>query len=338
MMSDRKLTDEAGRVSALHRYCILDTPPDASFDCITKLVQTNLDVPIAAMSLVDADRQWIKSRIGLETTECPREISFCTHTIQSSEPLYIPNATLDQRFAQNPLVTGPPHICSYLGVPLATPDGYNIGSLCAIDIQPRTFTSDQVELLSSFGSLIVEELDMSCIAKTDGLTGLISRRSFILAMKRHLARASLSFRPSTLVLFDIDHFRQINDAYGREIGDEVLRNIANRVQSLLRTGDILGRLGGEEFGILLSQTDEETAFEVVEQIRRAIETEPMLHSPEISVTASFGISSPRSPDLSPLDWLHQADGALCKAKCEGRNLCYLAHELAVSRLWSRRFE
>src|SRR5689334_19273757 len=138
MISDRKLTDEVGRVSALHRYCVLDTPPEASFDCITKLVQTHLGVPIAAMSLVDTDRQWLKSRIGLETTECPREISFCTHTIQDPEPLYIPDATLDERFARNPLVTGPPHIRSYLGVPLATPDGYHIGSLCAIDTQPRT--------------------------------------------------------------------------------------------------------------------------------------------------------------------------------------------------------
>lgn len=331
MLSDRKLADEAGRVSALRRYCILDTPPEAPFDCITKLVQTQLGVPIAAISLVDTDRQWLKSRTGVEIMECPREISFCSHTIQGSGPLYIPDAILDQRFAQNPLVIGPPYIRSYLGVPLATPDGYNIGSLCAIDIQPRTFTRDQIQLLSSFGSLVVDELEMSCIAKADGLTGLISRRSFVLAMKRHLARASLSFRPTTLVVFDIDHFKQINDAYGYEIGDAILRNIANRVRSLLREGDILGRLGGEEFGILLSQTDEDAAFEVIERIRRAIEREPILDNPEVSVTASFGISSPRSLDLNPLDWLQQADGALSKAKDEGRNLCYLAHELAGSR-------
>jgi GAF domain-containing protein len=146
-MSDTKLTDEMGRRAALRRYEILDTPREAPFDRIVNLVKTVMDVPVALISLVDADRQWLKSCLGVDLTETSRDISFCTYTIQAREPLMIPNASEDPRFANNPLVLGPPHIMSYLGVPLATPDGYNLGSLCAIDTKPRTFNAGQIEVM-----------------------------------------------------------------------------------------------------------------------------------------------------------------------------------------------
>jgi hypothetical protein len=151
-MIDTKLADEAARLAALRRYEILDTLPEAPFDRITGLVKAVFEVPIALVSLIDADRQWLKSCVGMDVSETPREISFCTHTIQRREPMVIANATEDPRFANNPLVTGPPYIASYLGAPLETPDGYNVGSLCAIDTKPRTFSATQIEVMKSFAA------------------------------------------------------------------------------------------------------------------------------------------------------------------------------------------
>ncbi|MDB5658257.1 MAG: diguanylate cyclase [Cypionkella sp.] len=139
MRFDRKLADEEGRLEALRRYDVLDTPPEAPFDRLTELVRSVLGVPIAAVTLVDAERQWFKSIAGLNACETSLEISFCAHAIKKREPLVISDATLDMRFAKNPLVTGDPWIRSYLGIPLETPDGYNVGALCAIDTKPRTF-------------------------------------------------------------------------------------------------------------------------------------------------------------------------------------------------------
>jgi GAF domain-containing protein len=148
-LEDVKLHDEPGRLAALHRYEILDTPKESSFERITGLVKTVLNVPMCAVSLIDTDRQWFKSCVGLTVSQTTRNISFCTHTIMERQPLHIPDATLDARFAENPLVTGDPFIRSYLGVPLSTPDGYNIGSLCAIDTKARTFSIDQIAVLQS---------------------------------------------------------------------------------------------------------------------------------------------------------------------------------------------
>ena len=140
LILDPKLNDEPARLAALDRYEVLDTPPEQPFDRITALVQTVLNVPICSVALIDAQRQWFKSCVGLTARQTARDISFCTHTIQEREPFYIPDAQLDTRFRENPLVTGDPFIRSYLGIPLSTPDGYNVGSLCAIDIIPRDFT------------------------------------------------------------------------------------------------------------------------------------------------------------------------------------------------------
>lgn len=107
---DDKLQDELGRLAALRRYSILDTPPEEPFDKLTKLVQNVLGVPIAAVSLIDAERQWFKSVAGLHACETSRDVAFCAYTIKARDPLVIPDATLDRRFMYNPLVTGDPRV------------------------------------------------------------------------------------------------------------------------------------------------------------------------------------------------------------------------------------
>ncbi|MEO6923739.1 MAG: GAF domain-containing protein, partial [Bryocella sp.] len=207
MVADSKLTDEPARVAALHRYEVLDTQPEESFNRITKLVKMVLGVPVAIVSLIDSDRQWTKACIGLPDGNIERGLSFCTHTIQTHEPMNIPDALLDARFRDNPIVTGPPYIRSYLGAPLQTPDGYNVGALCAIDHEPRNFTAEQTRVLASFASLVVDELELRRIAQTDHLTGAATRRGFVHELDKQIARMKRSFRPSALIMIDVDHFK-----------------------------------------------------------------------------------------------------------------------------------
>jgi len=129
--------NEAKRIEALRSLQVLDTPPEERFDRITKIAQHVFDVPIALVSLVDESRQWFKSKQGLEVCETGRDVSFCGHAILRDDALVVPDAFLDKRFADNPLVTGEPHVRFYAGHPLADAAGFKLGTLCIIDHRPR---------------------------------------------------------------------------------------------------------------------------------------------------------------------------------------------------------
>lgn len=150
--------NEAIRLQVLRELDILDTPPEERFDRLTRLAQSIFSADIALVSLIDADRQWFKSKQGLDTCETERDISFCAHAILEPDIFHIPNALSDQRFADNPLVTGPPHIRFYAGAPLR-PDGKNsIGTLCIIDSTPRTLSIKECRILRDLADCIEQEI------------------------------------------------------------------------------------------------------------------------------------------------------------------------------------
>jgi len=157
---------EEARLAALSRYEILDTPPEATFDRITKLASTIFSVPVVLISLVDRDRQWFKSCYGLDTRETDRSLSFCSQAIQADAVMVVPDATQDARFALNLLVTSEPRIRFYAGAPLQTPDGHKLGTLCLIDREPRLeLTQEQRETLESLAALVVDELELRRVGK-----------------------------------------------------------------------------------------------------------------------------------------------------------------------------
>ncbi|RYZ78061.1 MAG: GAF domain-containing protein, partial [Proteobacteria bacterium] len=135
--------DEDVRLHILREYQILDTSPEIAFERLTSLAARIFKVPIALISLVDADRQWFKSCFGMDVRQTDRQLSFCAHAILSDEVMVVPDAATDPRFSNNALVTGPPHIRFYAGAPLKTSEGQNLGSLCVIDTKPREFSAEQ---------------------------------------------------------------------------------------------------------------------------------------------------------------------------------------------------
>jgi diguanylate cyclase (GGDEF)-like protein len=149
---------EAARLAALSECKILDTPPEKAFDEITRLAAYICGTPIALISLVDASRQWFKSKVGLEVAETNRDIAFCDYTIKKGDILIVPDALTERRFATNPLVTSEPYIRFYAGVPLLTPEGHALGTLCVIDYVPREMTSGQVEALSTLGHQVSSQI------------------------------------------------------------------------------------------------------------------------------------------------------------------------------------
>ena len=150
---------ELERIAELMKYCILDTAPDDTFDQITKLAASICNTEIALVSFIDTNRQWFKSRFGLEATETLRDVSFCGHAIMSDEIFIVPNSDLDSRFSDNPLVTGDPLVKFYAGAPLITPSGHKIGTLCVIDHVEKAIRNINISLSTQNGLLLFSVKD-----------------------------------------------------------------------------------------------------------------------------------------------------------------------------------
>ncbi|SHH54040.1 PAS domain S-box protein [Massilia sp. CF038] len=170
MLAPPEPADEIDRIAALCRLHVLDTPADDRFDRITRIAQRLFHVPIALVSLVDGERQWFKSRAGLGTQETPRNISFCGHAILEERPFIIHDALADPRFADNPLVTGPPHLRFYAGIPIHEAGGWRVGTLCLIDTSPRAFSVADVAALKDLARWAETELNLYSLEQATAIT------------------------------------------------------------------------------------------------------------------------------------------------------------------------
>ena len=259
--------DEIHRLDVLRSLNILDTPPEERFDSITRVAKKLFSVPIALVSIVDEDRQWFKSKAGLDANETPREISFCGHAILHDDAFIVPDTKKDERFADNPLVLEPPYIRFYAGYPLRTMDGLKLGTLCIIDTKPRRLSRVNIQMLSDLGAMVERELTLTQLAtlgqqlyqeKRDGVAGPTTRNQ--LAEFKQTLSASLIF-------ITLEDTSSISDTAGQTEAD---RSFTALIQDSCRQSDFLERLENGTFAILLPHSSTERAQKVVSRLSEAV--------------------------------------------------------------------
>ena len=199
-----KPSNETARLEKLASYGILDTGPEEAFDRITRLAARMFRAPTALISLIDENREWIKSRHGFDLEEVPRSEAFCAHTILRDDVMVVADASKDPRFSGSRLVRGKPHVRFYAGAPLIAPDGFNIGSLCVIDMRPREMSPEDCEALRDMACVVVQAFEWRRIASIDPVTELPNRRFFEDSLSRERKRAQRNGRSITVVIIALD--------------------------------------------------------------------------------------------------------------------------------------
>ena len=272
--------DEPSRLAALHRLGLLDTPPDDRFDRFVRMARRLLDTAAAAVSFVDKDRQWFKATAGLELRQTKRDLSFCGHTVAAGATLVVPDAATDDRFHDNPMVDS--GFRFYAGVPLRTPDGHAVGTICVLDSHPRELGVADLEALEDLAQLASHELAM--FDAMDATTGLLDRFGFERASQSMLD--TCFERELTAVLFHVslDLLELIDEAHGHEEGERALREMGDVLRATFRQGDVVGRIGSEHFCALCASATLDDVRALTSRIERRIEAANVLRGPKWPLT------------------------------------------------------
>lgn len=246
--------DESQRLKTLRDLRLLDTPPEERFDRVTRLAKQLFSTQIALVSLVDADRQWFKSRQGLDAPETARDISFCGHAILNDQPLIVSDAATDPRFSDNPLVCGDPNIRFYAGHPVSAPDGSRVGTLCIIDSEPKQISSEQEKLLGDLARMVEEELIAADHATIDPTTRLSSRCGFVAIAEHLVSLCKRKREPMTLLMVQLQNLEFIEEMHGRYAGDTAITELAHLITRSFRESDVIARVAVDTFAVLLPFT------------------------------------------------------------------------------------
>ena len=448
--------NEPERLKALASYGLDQEQMLQSLDPVVHIAARMFDMPVAAVNMIGSDHVFFAASVGVGEVDMRRDVSFCAHAITQREVMVVPDATLDERFFDNPLVTGDANLRFYAGVPLFSPNGLALGALCVIDDRPHTdfsqedqqrlqelakMASDRLELRrievssdrtrppfeeyagssstpviwfdehlqiiewnhaaatahgyqlrdrralqfdlllseperAKFRDLIVQAIEAGSLehinfpeeinglrydgsefrfgfslfgwrdanhmkfeailkdltsqqheeeqlrlqANIDGLTGLANRGKFY----RNVESILINAAPATVLMIDLDGFKDVNDTLGHTLGDDILREVARRLQQLAHRDDLVARIGGDEFAILLTNvTDSTTAVQRAEAIVRAIARPIAIDGKEVRVAASCGVALAPMQAQEALELVSNADLALFKAKSGGRGRVFL---------------
>ncbi|MFY8274390.1 diguanylate cyclase [Pseudoalteromonas sp. SSDWG2] len=306
-MTEPALPDnEEERIAAVQLLKLLDTPAEERFDRITRIAKHMFGVQISVISLVDTNRQWFKSKQGLDVEETPRSMSFCGHAINQDDPLVIPDALMDARFLDNPLVTGEPFIRFYAGCPLHAPGGFRVGTLCLIDTRPRLLTEKDIDMLKELALMVEHELEATTKITLDALTSISNRRGFEMLAQHSLAYCQREQRNACLLYLDLDNFKVINDTCGHHVGDQVLKDFAVLLSQSFRASDVFARLGGDEFVVLFTSIDETKIEELVARLEQGVKNYNAKHQGEFVLEYSIGYAQ-FTGEQSLEELIHTAD-------------------------------
>lgn len=332
---------EQQKSEVLQRYRILRDTDIHDAGQVAETIALVFAMPMVLVSLNERYRSWYKASHGAAPARIAGLEAFCGLANLSQEAFSIRDCREEAYFAREPAVMGSPGVAFLAGAPLSDPQGKRFGTLCLIDTVPRDFTPVQIQMLNSFASLVSQDIclrsagryavrdlieaerekcELYDLAVTDPLTKALNRRAFFRFAEREVTRACRHHAPLSTILFDIDHFKRVNDVHGHSIGDEVLVRLTQLISENIRDEDLLGRLGGEEFALVLPQTGPEAAYSLANRLREKVRG-LRFDSPEgtFGVTISLGVSAPEDDDPDILNSLDRADKALYRAKRLGRD-------------------
>jgi len=336
-------SNEDQRLAALHALLVMDTAPESEFDALVNAAAAVCGTPISLISLVDTDRQWFKANHGLAgATQTAREVGFCAHAILQDGVFEVPDASLDARFADNPLVTDAPDIRFYAGAPVRLSSGHCIGAICVIDREPRTLNERQREVLRCLAQAtaqamegrralqqvrgLVGDLSRAAVeaehrAGHDLLTGLLNRTDFEPRLQAALDGAIADpAQAHSLLCIDLDHFKIVNDTCGHAAGDRLLQQIARMLCDAVRQGDAVARLGGDEFAVLLTGCSAVAAQEVGQKICAMFDDFRFVHGENrMKVGTSIGLVAVDRRWSDTASLMQAADACCYAAKQGGRN-------------------
>lgn len=323
-------SDEHERLAALAELDVLDTQPEQLYDDVVRLAATICDTPIAAINFIDAERQWGKALVGLESSEGPRETSFCAQTILQQDAVLVIHDTLeDPVWAENPMVIGYPGVRFYAGTAIVTEDGHALGALCVADNRgPRELdagalqalrilarqTAAHLKLRKRSAQLIQANEELRHMSVSDGLTGLANRTLLESSLALALRQRRRSGRTLGLLFCDMDGFKQVNDRLGHHAGDALLCAVADRLMGAARGSDLVARFAGDEFVVMCPELNGADDLGVV--VRRVSDTvaQPVeLAGVRVLPRVSIGSALARDTDGAD-DLLRRADTAMYAAK------------------------
>lgn len=332
---------EQQKSEVLQRYRILKSEDVHDASHIARTASLALNAPIVIAALNERYRPWYRAAYGVSGSNFDRLQEFCAYANLSDEAFAVSDARLEPYFAREPAVMGAPNVVFFAGAPLCDPDGKRFGTLCLIDSQPRTLAPAQIELLKSMAHIVSQDIcvhsagryavqdlinaeEERCalydLAVTDPLTKALNRRAFFRFAEREVQRAQRHEHPLSVLMFDIDHFKKVNDIHGHAAGDEVIVRLSRLVTDCVREADLLGRLGGEEFGLILPETDTDAAVTLANRLRDAVRDLRFQSSESnFNITISLGVSQLDSSEADIVPALERADKALYRAKRFGRD-------------------
>jgi diguanylate cyclase (GGDEF)-like protein len=326
------------KIANIHSQDLFYTPLEERFERITRIARRALQMPVAAITLLNEEKQWFKSAAGWAISEVSREQSPCRITADENRLIAIADLANDPRTQGLSLVTSAPRFRAYAGYPLVNEHGAICGTFCVFDLKPHEFTAADRQTLTDLALMTQRELLSDRLsdahaqltaklgaarreALMDPLTHLWNRRGASVLLKSSLEKSDENGTPLTLALLDLDHFKRINDKYGHQSGDEVLRKIASRLLSAVRGEDCVCRFGGDEFLVLMIDTDAKVAARITERIRQAItETAVPTRDGAMPISMSIGYTVRQPRDRTSVEaLLERADQALLQSKAAGRN-------------------
>jgi len=314
--------NESARLESLRRMFLSCAPPEASLDRVTHAARRIFGTPVALISVVDSDRLWFKSCIGINVRETPRDISFCGHAILEDQPLVIEDTLLDPRFADNPLVIAEPRIRFYAGRPLRNEENFTLGALCVIDYEPRIMSEDERRLLDDLGrwaeaifsstqlsqaqrALEAELHESKRESMLDPLLHIWNRWAIVDILEREAKRALRHHDALSVLMVEVEHLASIRERYGQPAADAMLKEVARTTHSVLRPYDALGRCGEEDFLVVLPDTDRHAAAAVARRLRaRVADCTVTADTERVSCRVSTGVACiDRNASASSVDTL-----------------------------------